>query len=977
MASNKQLNPLFIQASQLLSAGQAQQALQLLSGPLKKPPYNAELAKWAGCAFTMLKQSEQALPLLQQALQEKPQDPVLLNALGTCYLDEDEPALALAYFQQSYALEPEDKTTLGGLALAHRALGEFDAAQPFMDQLLQLDPDYLDVLHAVSLQHTFVSEEEPRFLQLRRIEAEQGEQLDPDKLALLYSILGKAYEDLNQPQQAFDYYRQANELQKPQRRYSNNLQALFLAYQKFYTPGVTARLRQLSGLEKAPEIFICGMSRSGKSLVESLLACHPLIQAGGENKTFRKYAGQVASKQTDVLNYYTANPAQIRSDALRYFEQRNWPEQGRITNTLPANLEMMSFLGLWFPRAPIIFITRNLEDLGLAIYFKKYAREHAYSLDLYCTGREIAFYEALMDLWISVLPNPCIKLRYEDLVNQPARVSKALYEFLGLDWKAEYFNTLQEYRHLSEHLAPHQSLDAPAPVRNDYIGWSQPYQEFLEPLHRGYQEALTGDTLSSPSAAQPGAQPTALTTTQARALVNKMLNQHSVVEAARTANRLLQYNSKDFGFLRSLGIAASLAGKDEKAIPVLKYALQQQPKNPGLLANLVRACVRAGEFSQAQKYQEKLARVQADAFTSEQLALEIFVASGSRNQNKLKAFSARAQALLTQRPDDLDVRRLAAVLQARLGEVDAALEAMQQLLALLQQRQLNQPQVALSPQRTQILLDMAEAISQKQPGSDKVVDHLWRACQQYPYSRATQKAWQQLGKALAAAADPQLQALNQLHQRINHIWSSYQGEQLEFSFGDFGLPYQAFEPLKLAGTRPALYRLERYGLRPLLPANARALDIGCNHGYLLMGLADQLSLGRGFDISKACIEVGQTVAEHLQLPQIQLTHHTFDEFIAQPQEQYDLIIACAVHRWIGKPLPVFGQHLFDLCSPGGLLLLESQGTRDPEATEPDFEAKVLEMTQDRFDLVHRGDICDDAINYREFWLLRRKLTSGA
>ena len=190
------------------------------------------------------------------------------------------------------------------------------------------------------------------------------------------------------------------------------------------------------------------------------------------------------------------------------------------------------------------------------------------------------------------------------------------------------------------------------------------------------------------------------------------------------------------------------------------------------------------------------------------------------------------------------------------------------------------------------------------------------------------------------------------------------------AFGDFGLPYQGFEPLKLAGSRPAMQRLETYGLQELLPANASALDIGCNHGFLLMGLAPHLSHGLGFDISQSCIDVGKAVAEHLGHKHIELSSQPFDDF--KSKQRFDLVIACAVHHWIGVPLSEFGTKLFNFCKPGGLVLLESQGTRETTRTEVDFEAKATTMASAGFTVIRKSSLCDDGINYREFWILQRK-----
>lgn len=246
---------------------------------------------------------------------------------------------------------------------------------------------------------------------------------------------------------------------------------------------------------------------------------------------------------------------------------------------------------------------------------------------------------------------------------------------------------------------------------------------------------------------------------------------------------------------------------------------------------------------------------------------------------------------------------------------------------------------------------------------------LWQASSVHPFSPYSVQANQKFINRLSKATDPELSALVPIHAQTQRMWAGYRHDKLQVAFGDFGLPYQGFETLKMAGSRPTMHRLQIYGLEKDLPKNARALDIGCNHGFLLVGLAPHLSAGMGFDISQSCVDVGNAVAKHMGHDHIQLSSQPFDEFVCK--EKFDLVIACAVHRWIGVPLKEFGQKLLSYCKRGGIVLLESQGMRSTWQKEVDFDAKAATIAQVGFEVIRKGSLCDDGINYREFWVLRR------
>src|SRR5690625_1546534 len=146
-----------------------------------------------------------------------------------------------------------------------------------------------------------------------------------------------------------------------------------------------------------------------------------------------------------------------------------------------------------------------------------------------------------------------------------------------------------------------------------------------------------------------------------------------------------------------------------------------------------------------------------------------------------------------------------------------------------------------------------------------------------------------------------------------------------------------------------------------------------NNGFLLIGLAPYLQRGVGFDISHSCVQIGQAVAQHLGHEHIHLQQSTFDKF--KNQDRFDLIIACAVHHWIGLPIEELADQLQRWCADEGLLLLESQGRRSIYRTEPDFEQKVQAIAAKGFEIVRRGSLCDDGLNYRAFVILRKHPTT--
>ena len=454
------------------------------------------------------------------------------------------------------------------------------------------------------------------------------------------------------------------------------------------------------------------------------------------------------------------------------------------------------------------------------------------------------------------------------------------------------------------------------------------------------------------------------------------LANHNIHRAIRLAQQLLKEYPGDAEGRYYLGQALSHLGQHEQALAHLSELCQSEMELRYWLALGFAQC-RAGQTKATRHTHGQMAERHPDHLAVARFGLEL--RKGSHKRREQEEAIAQCEALLAHTDSALVAAGLGDAVSARadlLGfkaifkqsmastpeEYQAALFAHEAAMEALGNRQ--------GPLRARLLMNLASA--QRAAGEPvTAVASLWQACNTYPYSLETVTAYTQLREALSNSPSTEHRRLGALHTKVQEIWRGYQGEQLQYSFGDFGLPYQGFEPLMLPGTRSAKARLSQYTLEEWLPEGATALDIGCNHGFLLMGLADKLAAGEGFDISKACVEVGNMVAKHLNHSHIKLHHKAFDDFVGK--KQYDLVIACAVHQWIGKPLEDFGEALFALCKPGGVVLLESQGARDRYHTELGFADNATAIASAGFSVLRKGSVCDDALNYREFWVLKRSV----
>lgn len=444
--------------------------------------------------------------------------------------------------------------------------------------------------------------------------------------------------------------------------------------------------------------------------------------------------------------------------------------------------------------------------------------------------------------------------------------------------------------------------------------------------------------------------------------VREALWSGELVATKKQINAWLQQYPYDVQLHRLGAELSSWSGHVYKAIPRLETAIEIAPDELTTHLTSVEVLLRAGVWWEAYALALQLLERLPDSADVRRLYWEALVMHPVPEQQHIE----QAIAQLATTPYCIHP-----LLAARQYSVEGQLYAANQqwdLAWAAHDRALKALQPTQGPLYAEALMRKADSLYLAGE-VDQSCELLWQASSIHPFSPYSVQANQKFITRLSEATDPELSKLVPIHAETQRMWAGYRNDKLQVAFGDFGLPYQGFETLKMAGSRPTMHRLQIYGLEKDLPKNARALDIGCNHGFLLVGLAPQLSAGMGFDISQSCVDVGNAVAKHMGYDHIQLSSQPFDEFVCK--EKFDLVIACAVHRWIGVPLKEFGKKLLSYCKPGGIVLLESQGMRSTWQKEIDFDAKATTIAQVGFEVIRKGSLCDDGINYREFWVLRR------
>ena len=207
-------------------------------------------------------------------------------------------------------------------------------------------------------------------------------------------------------------------------------------------------------------IFIVGIPRSGTSLLEQILSCHPQITAMGE----RPEIGYI-SHILDGEGWPDLSPSQIDHFADQYLE--GCPDQGFLTDKMPDNWCYQGLIKQMFPKAQIVHCIRDPHDCLASCFMQSFASN---SLGWTTTVEGLRTY---YHLWQGAAISGGV--HYEELVRGPEAVVGPLLKDLGLPFDERCLRPEESLRHVNT--ASYAQVKEPIHSRS--IGRGDPYQRHI------------------------------------------------------------------------------------------------------------------------------------------------------------------------------------------------------------------------------------------------------------------------------------------------------------------------------------------------------------------------------------------------------------------------------------------------------------------------------------------------------------------
>jgi tetratricopeptide (TPR) repeat protein len=416
-----------------------------------------------------------------------------VNLMGRITFECGELAESLTYFRRALTLKPDLADAFNNMGNVLKELGRLDEALDAYHEALRLDPDISGVYVNLADSKKFTAGD-PHLVAMKALAAKTSGLSKTDRMQLDFA-LGKAYADVKDHARSFNHLSAGNAAKRATIAYDE--QGTFALFDRITAAFSRELLAAKSGCgdPSAAPVFIIGMPRSGTTLIEQIIASHPLAYGAGELQTLNDLLLNVRGLDGKSLSYpefvAALDPAALQQIGARYVsrvcelaDKHGRTGAARITDKMPSNYYFAGLIHLAVPNATIIHTIRDPVDTCLSCFSKLFAAEQNHTYDLGELGRYYQRYERLMGHWRAVLPaGRILDVRYEDVVADLEGQARRIIAHCGLPWHDRCLS----FHETDRPVRTASATQVRQPIYTSAVGRWRVYEEQLGPLLRALE----------------------------------------------------------------------------------------------------------------------------------------------------------------------------------------------------------------------------------------------------------------------------------------------------------------------------------------------------------------------------------------------------------------------------------------------------------------------------------------------------------
>jgi Flp pilus assembly protein TadD len=448
-----------------------------------------------GVLYRTLGYRREARSLITTALAHKSDSPAALMELGKlCHLERQYDDAVCLLEQSALTAFGAKRAALAWVALAelHKDRADRKATVSCAIHAAAADPQCVHAYRLLSEVDFYDSAIHPHISQMERLVRKR--RLPRDDRAILHFALGRLHDRQSRWDAAFRNMALGNSLRRAMFRGAlkhGRRKEDVRRYVRTFTRERVSALSQF-GAGSDALIFVVGMPRSGTTLLEQMLDCHPAVKGLGERTDIFDVATYLPKRlwwtniaYPECVELLPGEAVSEMSQALVKDILKHADGARRVVTKRPDDSFELGLVHILFPGARIIHCTRDPLDTCLSCYMQDFA-DIPYANTLTDIRRHYDAYLAIMEHWRCVLPsNLLLEVRYENVVRSPEAEIDAILRFCGLEpdercaafssnsrpihtasawqvWRPLYSAAIGRAAHYERHLGPLRTLCAPS-----------------------------------------------------------------------------------------------------------------------------------------------------------------------------------------------------------------------------------------------------------------------------------------------------------------------------------------------------------------------------------------------------------------------------------------------------------------------------------------------------------------------------------
>lgn len=475
---NNHADAYFLLAMVNVKVGQITKAIKLIEKALtfsNEIEYKAHLAK----CYALIGELNKARDCVENINPADIDNPITSDTIGVALSRVGLHTQAIQFFIQTLTLDKKNAGYHYNYGISCKFIGDFAQAKKAFEQSIEIEPLHVESHYALT-DVTKITNENNHIDRLLRLQKKIN---TPDDKLHIAHALGREYEAIGQFDRAIECLKQSKLAKKSQINYhfSQDMK-MFEVLQDLIKNRKFARC---NGYDDDSAIFIVGMPRTGTTIIERILTQAPNVHSLGELQDFALLTKQLSKDSSNkILNDNVLNNLDNIDFSLlgnTYIQKAKTLSNGsdKFVDKMPLNILYAQLILTALPKAKIICLNRSPLDTIMSNFKQLFATNYSfyhYSLDLKDIYAFYKQFKILVEQYVQTYPQNFMIVNYEELVEEPEKIGKAIYVFCELAWCSGF--DLIENNQTPVDTA--SAVQVRNPIVNSNVGNWRKYQSHLQ-----------------------------------------------------------------------------------------------------------------------------------------------------------------------------------------------------------------------------------------------------------------------------------------------------------------------------------------------------------------------------------------------------------------------------------------------------------------------------------------------------------------